>query len=307
MTVWKDPSDASAYLIFATTGNVDLGIASLDDDYYNVSEGLYTFQDIYWEAPGVFKIDEVYYLLYSPQDSWTPTNNAYMTASSMSGPWSEPTLLAPAGAYTYLTQNAYDITINGTNSTTYVYYGDHWSGTELSSSTYSFYPVIYNGTGLSLHRTGGWALDAAAGTWSDLPYSVITAADSTTPNATLVACDDSCAGGIAVNMTANQTFGFTWVGSSGDKVLGIQYVYAGPKNAFKHIAVTVNGTVAAGNALLETTIGTNVSQESPFPVTLISGSSVSLTLLDYDGDEFLVDSVKVYDLAESSDPRDSKG
>ena len=121
MTVWKDPDDGSVYLIFATNGNADLEIASLDGDYYNVSEGLYTFSNVYWEAPRVFKIDGTYYLLYSRQDGWTPTDDYYMTAKSMSGPWSEPTLLAPADAYTYLTQNAYDITIDGSESTTYLY------------------------------------------------------------------------------------------------------------------------------------------------------------------------------------------
>ena len=75
MTVWKDPDTGSGYLVFATTDNADLEIASLDSDYYNVSEGLYTFRDVYWEAPGIFKIDGTFYLLYSRQDGWTPTDN----------------------------------------------------------------------------------------------------------------------------------------------------------------------------------------------------------------------------------------
>ena len=112
-----------------------------------------------------------------------------------------------------------------------------------------------------------------------------------------MACVDSCAGGTAANLTSDQTFSFTWSGSAGDKVLGIGYEYNGPKNSFRHIAVTVDGTPATGNALLETTRGTSISQEAPFPATLASGSNVTLTLLDYDGDEFLIDGVKVYDQA----------
>ncbi|EME46448.1 glycoside hydrolase family 43 protein [Dothistroma septosporum NZE10] len=76
MTVWKDPDDGKAYLIFATSNNADFQIASLDDDYYNVTEALYTFRDVYQEAPGVFKIDGQFYLLFSPQDGWTPTTMA---------------------------------------------------------------------------------------------------------------------------------------------------------------------------------------------------------------------------------------
>ncbi|OTA28129.1 hypothetical protein BTJ68_09914 [Hortaea werneckii EXF-2000] len=262
MTVWKDPEDGSAYLIFAASGNADLQVARLTDDYYN--------------------------------DGWTPTDNYYMTASSMAGPWSEPTLLAPEGAYSYLTQNAYDIAIDGSEQTTYLYYGDHWSGNQLGSSTYAFYPVIANSSGLTLHCTGGWSLDIATGQWTDLAYTAITAADSTTPASTLIPCDDACAGGMAANMTADQTFAFVWSGEAGDKVLGIQYVYDGPKNAFKHIGVTVDGETVEGNALPETTRGTTFSQEVPFPATLREGSEVVLTLLDADGSEFFVEGVKVY-------------
>lgn len=75
MTIWKDPDDGAAYLIFATNGNADFEIASLTEDYYNVSEALYTFSDVYWEAPGVFKIEGTFYLLYSRQDGWTPTDD----------------------------------------------------------------------------------------------------------------------------------------------------------------------------------------------------------------------------------------
>lgn len=313
MTIWKDPDDGSAYLIFATNGNADFEIASLTDNYYNVSEGLYTFSGVYWEAPGVFKIDGIFYLLYSRQDGWTPTDDCklpvmqemiegvadvpvdYMTATSMSGPWSEPTLLAPASAYTYLTQNAYDIIIEGSESTLYLYYGDHWNAGALASSTYSFYPVTVADGGLSLHRTGGWTMDADSGTWSDLPFDPVTAADSTTDADTLVDCEDGCEGGKAANMTASTSFSFTWSGDAGDKVVGIEYTYTGPKNSFRHIGATIDGTVLEGNALLETSRVNNVMQEAPFPMTLEANSNVTLTLLDYDNNALLIDGVKIYE------------
>ena len=99
---------------------------------------------------------------------------------------------------------------------------------------------------------------------------------------------------MAANMTAEQTFTFTWSGDAGEKVLGIQYVYDGPKNAFKHIGVRVDGETLEGNALPETTRGTTFAQEVPFPATLREGSEVVLTLLDADGSEFFVEGVKVY-------------
>ncbi|KAF1355317.1 glycosyl hydrolase, partial [Delphinella strobiligena] len=140
MTVWKD-DDGTAYLVFATANNANLEIASLTADYHNVSKSIYTWSDKYWEAPGIFKIDGTYHLLYSRQDGWTPTDNYYMTATSLSGPWSDPVLLAPEGYYAYNTQNAYDITVQGSVQPLYIYYGDHWNAQNLGSSTYSFYPV----------------------------------------------------------------------------------------------------------------------------------------------------------------------
>ncbi|KAF2163756.1 glycoside hydrolase family 43 protein [Zasmidium cellare ATCC 36951] len=295
MTIYKDPDTGTAYLIYATNNNADFSIASLDEDYYNVNETQYTFQGVYQEAPGVFKIDGQYYLLFSPQDGWTPTDNGYHVSSSMAGPWSDKTLLAPAGAYSYLTQNAYDITINGTEDTFYLYLGDHWSGNELGSSTYAFYPVLYNGSALSLHKTGGWTLDVEAGTWADLPYTTITAANSTTAEEYLDSCDDGCTGGKATNMTGSSNFTFTWDGSAGDKVVQIVYTYPGAKNAFKQIGATVDGKAVNGTALLETTRATTMSQQAPIPLTLAEGSEVVLKLLNFDGTQFLVDGVQVYD------------
>jgi hypothetical protein len=294
-TVWKDPETQAAYLIYATSNNADFSIASLDADYYSPNATLHTFSGVYWEAPGVFKIDGVFYLIFSKQDGWTPTDNFYMTATSMAGPWSEATLLAPEGSYAYLTQNAYDVVIQGSEQVTYLYYGDHWSGSQLGSSTYAFHPAVHDGETLSLHNTGAWTLDLETGAWSDLPYVRTTAADSTTPAETLVACEDGCAGGKGANMTSTSSFSFTHSGGAGKKVLGIEYVYNGPKNKFLHVAVSVNGTGAEGMALLETTRGTAFAQEAPFPVELKEGDEVVLTLADWDGNVFLVEGVKVYE------------
>jgi hypothetical protein len=61
------------------------------------------------------------------------------------------------------------------------------------------------------------------------------------------------------------------------------------------LAVTVNSVEAEGNALVETSRSTTFAQEVPFPVELASGDDVSMSLLDWDGNVFLVDGVKVYE------------
>ncbi|KAM3425558.1 hypothetical protein BST61_g7505 [Cercospora zeina] len=297
MTIWKDPDDGSAYLIFATAGNADFQIATLDDDYYNVKEAIYTFRGVFQEAPGVLKIDGKFYLIFSPQDGWTPTDNGYHVADTMSGPWSDATLLHPQGAYAYLTQNAYDITIKGSEQTFYLYLGDHWNANNLGASTYAFYPILYDGSGLVLHPTGGWTLDIAKGTWADLPFTTITADNSTTPKDQLVQCEDGCARGVAANMTSTEnSFTFNWDGSAGNKVVQILYTYPGAKNAFRHIYATVDGVEVEGWALLETTRAQTFAQRAPIPLNLKTGSNVVLKMAET-GLEVRVDGVEVYDAA----------
>jgi hypothetical protein len=96
-------------------------------------------------------------------------------------------------------------------------------------------------------------------------------------------------------MTSTSSFSFKFSGSAGPKVLGIEYVYNGPKNRFLHLAATVNGAAVEGNALVETSRSTTFAQEVPFPVKLESGDDVEFRLLDWDGNAFLVDGVKVYE------------
>lgn len=290
MTVWKD-TDGAAYLIFASDGNADLKLASLDADYYNVDTMLYTWTQVFWEAPGVFKIDGTYYLLYSRQDGWTPTDNFYMSAASLSGPWSDPVLLSPANTYAYNTQNAYDITITGSKGTVYLYYGDHWNAPNLGASTYSFYPVIYNGSGLSLHRTQGWSLDVSAGTWADLPYTTVPTDDFT--DSAVSSCT-SCSSGKTATLNSTSSISFAWTRSAGAKVLSLKYAYSGGKQAWKTVEVFVDG-VSQGAALLESTRSEDAYFDAPIQVSLAENSTVKLVLLDPTTVPAFVTSVDVFD------------
>ncbi|OJJ47329.1 hypothetical protein ASPZODRAFT_65375 [Penicilliopsis zonata CBS 506.65] len=292
MGVYQDPDTDEAYLIFATDDNANLAIALLNDDYTNTTEVVYNFTDVYWEAPGVIKNDDTFYLIVSPQNGWTPTANIYMTASSMSGPWSDYEELAPTEAYTYLSQNAYDLTIVGSEETTFVYFGDRWNGDELFSSTYSFLPLEIDSSGtMTLHNTGGWSLDVETGAWADLSYTSITAAESS--SRTTVSCTDDCSGGKAVSMTDSTTFTFTWDGSDGDKIMQVQYTYSGSDNSFLNLGVTVGGVAVAGNVLIESTIAV-YTQQAPIPLTLSEGDEVVISLLNWNGDSVLIEGVDIY-------------
>lgn len=229
-----------------------------------------------------------------------PICELFVLLTRRQGPWSAPADLAPAHSYTYLTQNAYDIPVIGTQATTYVYFGDRWNGKALYSSTYSFLPLVFNESGLSIHNTGGWTLDVRSGIWSDLPHTDITAAESSSKHLTV--CNDGCPGGKAANMTNDQTFSFTWHGAGGDKVMQVQYTYLGPGNSFLNLGVTVNGAPVKGNVLLESSVADS-TQQAPLPLNLPKGAKVVITLLDWNGDEVLIKGVNIYPLEPGSSVR----
>ncbi len=91
----------------------------------------------------------------------------------------------------------------------------------------------------------------------------------------------------------------SWHGSPGAKVVQIKYTYLGPRNAFVNIGATVDGVAVEGNALLESTM-VNYTQQAPLPMNLYTGSTVVLKLLNYDGDEVLIEGVDVFELEPDS-------
>ncbi|KAI9708349.1 MAG: hypothetical protein M1820_004053 [Bogoriella megaspora] len=298
-TVWKDPDTKVAYFSFASTNNADLKIASLTSDYLNVNQQVYIWTNKYWEAPGFLKIDGKFFILYSRQDGWNPADNYWMSATSMSGPWSNPVLLAPTGYYAYNTQNAYDISIKGSSGTVYLYLGDHWNAKTLGASTYSFYPITYSGGSIKLEYSGGWSLNAGAGTWSNLSSTVLTTNDFTvTPSNALLTCG-TCASGHSVNMTSTSSLSFKWNGSAGNKVFQISYIYnpGGEPQDWKLIDVKVDGA-DKGTAMIESTRSSTIYFQAPIRVTSVAtGSTVTLKLTTYTGTDVRISSVSVYDTA----------
>ncbi|KAL9617500.1 MAG: hypothetical protein Q9160_007711 [Pyrenula sp. 1 TL-2023] len=301
MTVWQDPTNSSAaYLIFASDDNANLKIASLSPDFYTATSQLFIWEDVYWEAPGILKIADTFYLLYSRQDGWTPTDNYYMSAPSLSGPWSEPSLLAPNGTFAFNTQNAYDLTITGSQGTTYLYYGDHWNAPNLGASAYAFYPITHNPSAGTLASVGtpAWTLTPFLGTWSNLTSTSIPAADFTaSPPSALVDCA-ACEGGKTANLTSssNSSVSFTYNGPPGPKVLSLSYVFDAGKQVWRTARIDVDGEVV--DVLLESTRGTETYLAAPARVSVGGGSEVTVKLVGggEDGDgEVLVEGVDVFD------------
>jgi hypothetical protein len=135
------------------------------------------------ESPTLFKAGSTYYWIMSNKTGWRANNNFYSTASAITGPWTYQGYIAPvtdtsdtiSDERTWLSQSTWVTPVVGCAGTTYVYWGDHWYGTESTSSpgkhndqtTYVFQPLVFTGTAISMptyHAT--WKLDVGAGTWS---------------------------------------------------------------------------------------------------------------------------------------------
>ena len=127
------------------------------------------------EAPTVFKAGSTFYWIGSDKTGWRANDDFYSTAPAMSGPWTYQGYLAPQGDLTWMSQSTWVMPIVGSAGTTYVYWGDHWYGTEDTTqpgkhnnlTTYVFQPLVFNGTKISLPTYQvSWKLDVGAGTWT---------------------------------------------------------------------------------------------------------------------------------------------
>ena len=77
-----------------------------------------------WEEPGMVYIDGTYYIVTSNKTGWTPNRNKVFYSSSLAGPWEGGYDVAPNSNDTYASQNSFELTIRGSETTTYLYLGD---------------------------------------------------------------------------------------------------------------------------------------------------------------------------------------
>jgi hypothetical protein len=135
------------------------------------------------ESPTVFKAGNTYYWIGSYKTGWRANNNFYSTAPAMTGPWTYQGYIAPvkdpsnniSDERTWLSQSTWVTPVQGCKGTVYVYWGDHWDGTQDTTApgkhnnlaTYVFQPLVFNGTAISMPTyLSTWKLDVGAGTWS---------------------------------------------------------------------------------------------------------------------------------------------
>ena len=141
----------------------------LSDTAYSAMNGM--------ESPTAFKAGDSYFWIMSNKTGWRANDNQYASAPSMSGPWTNRGLIAPADAHTWISQSTFVLPVVGSAGTVYVYFGDHWqnaddqtgktTGKNNSLATLVVQPLVIEGNKASLPKFyASWKLDIGKGTWS---------------------------------------------------------------------------------------------------------------------------------------------
>jgi hypothetical protein len=143
-----------------------LRIDKLSPDYLDVSSSVYTWSEKI-EAPAVLKHNSMYYMFGSHLSGWSPNDNVYSTARSLSGPWSPWRNFAPPGSKTFQSQTTYILPYS---QDLVIYMGDRWIEKDLSRSTYVWLPLDINGTTVSMRSQEAWDIPRGTGLLRDWEF-----------------------------------------------------------------------------------------------------------------------------------------
>src|SRR5512142_1680357 len=158
--LFKD-DDGSAYLMHDDPAG-SLRIDRLSADYTTAQADVAVFPEI--EAPAMVKVGGRYFLLGSHLTGWALNDNVYATATSLSGPWSGFSNVAPAGTRTYDSQSSFLLPVTGSAGTSYVYLGDRWNSGDLNSSLPVWLPITLTPSGTAaLSWYPSWGIDTSTG------------------------------------------------------------------------------------------------------------------------------------------------
>ena len=168
ITVFVD-TDGAGYMVSAARENYDLQIYRLTADYTGIASLVADpWHGGHREAPALFKRGSVYFMLTSGATGWSPNQQQYATATSLSGPWSAMTNVGDST--TYGSQTAYVLPVQGSSGTSYLYLGDRWGnsfGGIVNDSRYVWLPLSFpSATSMSMSWSPEVTIDTAAGTIS---------------------------------------------------------------------------------------------------------------------------------------------
>lgn len=120
-------------------------IYRLAEDYHSLDSCMNSNVKGVGESPAMLYHNGLYYWFSSHTTSWERNDNMYVSAPSLSGPWSEPAGFAPPGSNTWNSQTTFILPIVTATDTTFMFMGDRWSfPKQRSAATYVWQPVVWN-------------------------------------------------------------------------------------------------------------------------------------------------------------------
>ncbi|KAF9569839.1 galactan 1,3-beta-galactosidase [Agrocybe pediades] len=267
MSLYQDAAQ-TVYLLYASDNNQNFKISKLDSNYYNVVSQTSVLSGSTLEAPGIVKRNGVYYLIASHTSGWDPNPNKFFTASSLAGPWSSQSDIAPQAVRTYFSQNAFDLPL----SSFAIYMGDRWRPSLLGSSRYIWYPLSWNTGVPQIVAADVWSVNLSSGTYTAATGTTYEAESGTITGSATVASDSSFSGGKAVgylgkggSVTINNVQG---IGAA----QWVSLYYANGDSTWRNTTVSVNG---GASVLVDqpNTGGGHVILSVPVKLNLRSGSN----------------------------------
>lgn len=158
-------TDGAGYMISAANENYDLHVYRLTADFAGVATLVRQWVGDHREAPALFKRNGVYFMLTSGATGWSPNQQRYSTATSITGAWSAWQNTGDAAAYG--SQTAFVLPVQGSQATSYLYLGDRWAGAvsrPVNESRYVLLPLRFpSNTTMAMDWHPQTSVDTATG------------------------------------------------------------------------------------------------------------------------------------------------
>ena len=243
----------------------------------------------------MIKMAGTYFMFASHESGYSPNDNLYSTATSISGPWSAWNTFATVGSNTYSSQTNYILPLGSSGA---IYMGDRWIASDLGASTYVWLPLTISGAAktASMANYISWVPDTGAGTWAVAPSEkTLKAVSATLANGAVTQSCSGCSGGKDVGYIGGPSDGsvtFKSVYSSVGTSTTIRISYLNYDSTPRNATLTVNG-VGQTLAFLPTSYG--VPGTSTLNTNLRSGSSntVEISAAPYYGPDTIMITVPV--------------
>ncbi|KAH6693489.1 glycosyl hydrolase family 43 protein [Plectosphaerella plurivora] len=142
--MFTDRNDGRTYSLYSNGDRVegrDVYLSVFNEEITEVESVTHRWDKYDLEAPTIIQTDKSYYAIMSHKTGYRPNNVVAFRADKLSGPWSQPFMIAPPYTRTFSSQSGFSLRIDGTKKTTYLYIGDQWDLNSIWEARYIWLPA----------------------------------------------------------------------------------------------------------------------------------------------------------------------